>query len=232
MPGPSDDAGVPTSPGADRRGRDEPHEGRARRAWRERREWRPAVLGAVVAGAVVLLAVLCLLVRHDEVTGWEPELVEAAVEVPDVVGRALWLVMQLGRRLFVPLVALTLLLATRRRDGTVAVVVAGILTGVGTDRWKAWAGRDRPEGVPTREDIDGFGFPSGHTATAFALATVIASLAPARWRPVPFVVAALVGLGRITSGVHYPLDVVGGALWGVATGAATLAVLRALSDRR
>jgi len=198
--------------------------------------WTTPALLAVTATAVALLAGLTLLVRHDPAAGWERDVVEAAVDLPGVLGGPLWLVMQLGRRSLVPVVALVVLVVTRRVAPAVGLVVAGMATGFGIDVWKDWSGRARPTGVPTREDAHGFGFPSGHTATAFALAVIVASLVPARapgwWRAVPFVVAALVAAGRLNAGVHYPLDVVGGALWGIAVGAATVAALRAVEGHR
>lgn len=56
-------------------------------------------------------------------------------------------------------------------------------------------------------------FPSGHTTTAFALATVLSFLSP-RWRVPVFGVAALVGVSRVVLGMHYPSDVLGGAILG------------------
>jgi membrane-associated phospholipid phosphatase len=58
-------------------------------------------------------------------------------------------------------------------------------------------------------------FPSGHTAAAFAFATG-AGRGLAWAGPPLYALAALVGYSRVHTGVHYPLDVVAGALAGVA----------------
>ena len=67
-------------------------------------------------------------------------------------------------------------------------------------------------------------FPSGHAATSFAAATVIGAAAP-RLRAPLYVLAALIAWSRVYIGVHYPLDVVAGALYGLALG---LLLVRAL----
>ena len=84
------------------------------------------------------------------------------------------------------------------------------------------------DGAIVRDQADGFGFPSGHTTMAFALAAVLHPLLPPRLRWIPWVLAVA---GRAwpacTSGVHWPMDVVGGAALGIAIGGAAGA-----ADRR
>ena len=67
-------------------------------------------------------------------------------------------------------------------------------------------------------------FPSGHTTIAFACAAVLAYFRP-RLAPLLFLLAAAIALSRIYVGVHYPLDVVGGAALGLAIGAGVVGVL-------
>ena len=73
-------------------------------------------------------------------------------------------------------------------------------------------------------------FPSGHAATAFAVAAVIAVRHPRlRW---PLLgVAALVALSRVYLGVHYWLDVIAGAALGVCLGLLTAWVMDLVARR-
>ena len=60
-------------------------------------------------------------------------------------------------------------------------------------------------------------FPSGHTTTAFASALVLAAYMP-RLRWVLLAIAGLVGLSRVYLGVHFPYDVIYGAVLGSVIG--------------
>lgn len=100
-----------------------------------------------------------------------------------------------------------------------ATGAASLVTGVLKDGFA----RERPPvadpqlgsltGIP-----DNPSFPSGHSATAFAAATAVAILCP-RLRPAALVLAAAVALSRVYLRVHFPLDVVAGAVLGAGLGA-------------
>ncbi|GAA0761908.1 phosphatase PAP2 family protein [Ideonella azotifigens] len=68
--------------------------------------------------------------------------------------------------------------------------------------------------------------PSGHSLTAFAMATLLASaMGWARWQQVAvFGVAALVALSRVAVGAHWPSDVLAGAGLGLLSGLIALAL--------
>lgn len=61
---------------------------------------------------------------------------------------------------------------------------------------------------------DKFSFPSGHTAGAFVMATLLTAYYPV-CAPVVYPLAAMVGISRVMLGVHFPTDIVAGALLGL-----------------
>ncbi|MEL3921385.1 MULTISPECIES: phosphatase PAP2 family protein [Aeromonas] len=74
--------------------------------------------------------------------------------------------------------------------------------------------RQRPVGLPVFiTPSDRYSLPSGHTAAAFLMATLLATAFPL-WAPLLFSWAALVGASRLLLGVHYLSDLVAGALLG------------------
>jgi undecaprenyl-diphosphatase len=71
--------------------------------------------------------------------------------------------------------------------------------------------------APLIYESDPNSFPSGHTCAAFAAAMIWVRALPEKWMRVTAVVlAVLMGLSRLYVGVHYPSDVVAGALVGIA----------------
>jgi undecaprenyl-diphosphatase len=122
-------------------------------------------------------------------------------------------------------IALGLAVAYRKPWLLVMVVAADgaadLLAGLGKDL----VARHRPFvhqlGPPTTTHS----FPSGHSATSFACATVLSAFAP-RLRLPLYVLAALIALSRLYNGDHFPLDVLAGALLGVLTALLLLAGAR------
>ena len=75
------------------------------------------------------------------------------------------------------------------------------------------------------EENDPHSFPSGHTCAAFAAGIVWMRTLPWRWgRIAAVVLAVLMGLSRLYVGVHYPSDVLAGAVVGTACALAALKV--------
>lgn len=58
-------------------------------------------------------------------------------------------------------------------------------------------------------------FPSGHAAFFFAMSTSIYLLYSKKWGIVFFVVSIFMTLGRVAAGIHYPSDILGGAIIGI-----------------
>jgi len=86
---------------------------------------------------------------------------------------------------------------------------------------KHLVGRERPwlklaELIPLVAEHDPNSFPSGHTCSAFAAGAVWARGLPKKWtRCVAAVLAVCMGLSRLYVGVHYPSDVLVGAVVGL-----------------
>jgi membrane-associated phospholipid phosphatase len=106
-----------------------------------------------------------------------------------------------------------------------ALVVGALLAGAMSRGLKIWFDLPRPAAVLDASQITIIGarltahsFPSGHTVSAFSF--VVAWLALLGWRrALPIVViAGLAGFSRIAVGAHWPVDVLAGALVGLAGG--------------
>jgi undecaprenyl-diphosphatase len=124
----------------------------------------------------------------------------------------------------------------RRPSLALAVLAAVVLADLLASALKHATNRGRPG--DTLEGIDvlvpepsSSAFPSGHAATSFAAAVVLAVAVPAL-APAVLVLAALVSFSRLYVGVHYPLDVLGGAALGVLVATALLLLARALRRSR
>ena len=179
----------------------------------------------VIVAGLGLLVVSGLLVQ-DPPAAWEESLFRTLNELPHDVEPVLWVMQQMGSAIVMPFAAIVLWRMTRRWQPPVALLAAGFLLGwVGAKGIKAMVGRGRPGAifddaflgfdVPTAE----IGFPSGHAVLAFTLLAMFVPYLSKRGRIVAFGVAIGVGLTRVYVGAHFPLDVIGGAGYGVAIGA-------------
>lgn len=63
-----------------------------------------------------------------------------------------------------------------------------------------------------------YSFPSGHSGSSFAAATVIACLFPRKYGIAAIVLASLIAVSRLYVGIHYPTDVLFGVLDGILLG--------------
>lgn len=128
------------------------------------------------------------------------------------------------------LLAAVLLLFRRTRRAGVAVALALIFDLVACN-WllKPLIHRIRPYDVNTAVQLlvprlSDYSFPSGHTAASFAAVGALRQSRSRLWLPA-LVIAVLMGLSRLYLYVHWPSDVLGGALVGWLCGMAGAALV-------
>ena len=153
----------------------------------------------------------------------------------DGLTQLLALVSALGNQAFVWLVMgfVCLFISEKREEGIcifLAVAVVFVVSEIGIEHLVA---RVRPcdAGIGVSAVVgvshNGYSFPSGHTASSFACATVIAMMSHSRRGGVCAVLfAVLIAFSRLYLGVHYPTDVLGGMLIGIVCGLAVVGVWR------
>ena len=125
--------------------------------------------------------------------------------------------------MWIALAALVALLRGRR-GLFVATVVAVAVAELVARGLQAGIGRERPplqtpDPAPLVHVPHTGSLPSGHAATSFAAAAVLALTVPRLAAPA-VVLAAAIAWSRLVVGVHYPLDAVAGAALGAAIGVA------------
>lgn len=126
---------------------------------------------------------------------------------------------------------LIFILPTERKIKSFAIEagVALIFTGMTVHTIKFLAKRVRPydllEGLNTFDIImRDYSFPSGHTAAAFSLAIMVGAYYPG-WFLFMMVFAVLIGISRMYLAVHFPTDVLVGAIVGMVITAFSKAVI-------
>jgi undecaprenyl-diphosphatase len=119
--------------------------------------------------------------------------------------------------------------------GTVAIGITSALVNL---QVKSMWIRPRPDragaGIPEQRDVRmpaSTSFPSGHAASGFAFASAIGRDQPGLGLALRFLAAA-VAYSRVHTGVHYPGDVVVGALIGASTGQAVAGLVDRLPSVR
>ena len=125
----------------------------------------------------------------------------------------------------------------RGRMAAVALIIAIVLTDqIACSVIKPLVGRVRPCNALTPAECrllvgrsSAMSFPSAHAANSFAMAMVV-SWRLRRFAPLLYFFAVLVAYSRVYVGVHYPVDVIAGAVLGALLG--RLAIWVVVAARR
>ena len=201
---------------------------------------------ALLAFALVLVAVPFALltlqvVRDGPLTGLDREVTAAARswlrDRPEAVARAVRLVSDLGKPVFLTVLSGTVALYLLHRDRirlAVFLVTTSLVGGFVNSGVKLLVARPRPESAEAFVAAAGKSFPSGHamasTVVYGALLLVLRRFVPAAGRR--YAVAGTAGLvlaiaaSRVLLGVHYLSDVLAGMVLGLAWLAASVAAFR------
>lgn len=125
---------------------------------------------------------------------------------------------------FIVLSLLCLMFRSSRRVGAAGLSALALGAVVTNLTLKPLVARSRPwlvlEGFEVlMHSSDPYSFPSGHTCAAFAFCVAVAAMVPHGWVKLVAVVAAvLMGYTRLHVGVHFPSDVLMGAVVGICCG--------------
>jgi undecaprenyl-diphosphatase len=151
-----------------------------------------------------------------------------------------------GRSLWIPLylIIIYFLIRERKRDiwvTLIAVAIMILLSDQLADLVKNTVQRLRPTHNPVISGLvhiirnyrgGDYGFVSNHTANAFAVAAFVSKFFARRWITIAMLSwATLVSYSRIYLGVHYPFDVLGGAILGFLVGIMMFYIERFIQEK-
>ncbi|RYY87841.1 MAG: phosphatase PAP2 family protein [Chitinophagaceae bacterium] len=199
------------------------------------RQYRIA-LAVCFAIGIVLLALLLVYGKEQSfllINGWNTPMLDRAMPYVTYLGDGL---------IYIPVLLITWFF---RRDYIIAIIAGIVICFLFTHsmKWYIFPGELRPfsleakniaiHKVPGIKLHENYSFPSGHTATAFTTALLLAALQRRRaWVvALPFV-ALMVGYSRIYLAQHFLTDVTAGLFIGMAASFLSLLIYRKLRTWR
>jgi membrane-associated phospholipid phosphatase len=200
------------------------------------RAWAAGLLACVGAALFGISA----LVLKAGTLGWDGSLFHFLNDVPPAVASVLTplshLFLPAGILVVVGLAAVYVVVRNRSIMPAAAGVAAAGAAWALANLAKVIANRPRPYEVVTgavlrQPPAFGTSFPSSHTAVTVAVVIALVPFLPRALAWVAIAYAVLVGWSRVYLGVHYPLDILGGAGIGIAVGGAVLLALAVVFRR-
>ena len=193
---------------------------------------------AAVAAALLMLVPLTLVLATVVAPGWD-HIAQDRLLADTQAGQAAWRAASWPGDTWVGLaIAAAFAAACAARGASRAalvVAIGAVAQVVVVQGLKRLIGRNRPEETV----VDGFAFPSGHSATAAAVYGLVALVAMPvllRRQSAPLLqrltiglwigLAASVGFARVAGGAHYPADVLAG--WALGGAVVALGVVAAV----
>ena len=197
------------------------------------RAWAAGLLAGVGAA---LFGAAALVLKAGSV-GWDKALFRFLNDVPPAVASVLTPVSHLFLPVGIVVVVVLAVSYVVARNRSIMPVAAGVVAAGAA--WalanlaKAVANRPRPYEVVAgavlrQHPAHGTSFPSSHTAVTVAVMIALVPFLPRALAGVAIAYAVLVGWSRVYLGVHYPLDILGGAGIGIAVGGVILLALGVL----
>ncbi len=171
-----------------------------------------------IRSLALMLLILGLLARTG-IPEIEKSILLSVYHWPVILWPILLLITQLGS-VFAAVVAVVWTYKQKSKDLATRLATAAGASFILTELLKRVVARPRPSVAltdVTPQDMftrGGYGFPSGHAALATLLAMFALKILPRAYHQYVYVLLFLVYLSRIFLGMHFPLDIFGGALVG------------------